>query len=217
MAGPELWHDQAARMVSIQLQQRGIADARVLAAMRHVPRHEFVAPSKRAWAWADEALPIEAGQTISQPYVVARMAELAELGPDDNVLEVGAGTGYAAAVFSRLAKSVVAVERHDELARGARERLARLGYDNIEIVTGDGSLGWPPRAPYTAIIVSAGGSSIPSPLLDQMARGGRLVMPVGHRAEQWLTRVRRTGDKTWDSEEFGRVAFVPLVSGSKGL
>ena len=217
MSSPPLWHDQAARMVATQLERRGIADPRVLAAMRQVPRHEFVPQRWQAQAWSDEALPIAAGQTISQPYVVARMAELARISPQDTVLEVGSGTGYAAAVFSRLAKAVIGIERHSELAEAAAVRLERLGYDSVQIINGDGSLGWPDRAPYAAIIVSAGGGSVPLPLLSQLEIGGRLVMPVGHRVEQWLTRVVRTGEKTWESEDFGSVAFVPLVTATKGL
>jgi protein-L-isoaspartate(D-aspartate) O-methyltransferase len=183
----------------------------VLKAMGEVPREAFVPEALGEFAYEDSPLPIEAGQTISQPYIVARMIELAEIEPGDNVLEVGAGSGYAASVMSRIADSVYAIERHEELARLAGERLARLGYRNAAIICADGTKGLPEHAPYDAIIVSAGGPKIPEPLKRQLAIGGRLVIPVGMGGSQILIRVRRTGEDRFEVEDFGAVAFVPLI------
>jgi protein-L-isoaspartate(D-aspartate) O-methyltransferase len=198
-------------MVARHLQARGIADRYVLKAMGDVPREEFVPEPLQEFAYEDSPLPIEAGQTISQPYIVARMVELAEIEPGDNVLEVGAGSGYAASVMSRIADHVYAIERHEELARIASERLARLGYRNAEIICADGTKGLPEHAPYDAIIVSAGGPKVPEPLKAQLAIGGRLVVPVGTGSSQALIRVRRTGEEDFEEEDFGAVAFVPLI------
>src|SRR3990172_215086 len=198
-------------MVARHLQARGIADLHVLKAMGEVPREAFVPEALGEFAYEDSPLPIEAGQTISQPYIVARMIELAEIEPGDNVLEVGAGSGYAASVMSRIADSVYAIERHEELARLAGERLARLGYRNAAIICADGTKGLPEHAPYDAIIVSAGGPKIPEPLKRQLAIGGRLVIPVGMGGSQILIRVRRTGEDRFEVEDFGAVAFVPLI------
>ena len=160
----------------------------------------------------DSALPIEAGQTISQPYIVARMLELAEIKPGDKVLEIGAGSGYAAAVMSRMASKVFAIERHEELAKLARARLKRLGYANAEIIVADGTKGLPEEAPFQAIIVSAGGPHVPEALKQQLALGGRLIIPIGQFGYQTLIRVRRTGKDSFEEEEdFGAVAFVPLI------
>jgi protein-L-isoaspartate(D-aspartate) O-methyltransferase len=199
-------------MVDRQLAARGIHDARVLAAMGEVPREEFVLPELRNSAYLDCALPIDEHQTISQPYIVARMAELAEIGPDDILLEVGAGSGYAAAVFGRLARRVIAVERIESLAETAARRIAALGYTNVEIIHSDGCQGWAPSAPYDAIIVSAGGSSVPPALKDQLKIGGRLIIPLQRDFDQILTRIRRTGDSTFTEEGYDPVAFVPLVA-----
>ena len=203
-------HDRA-MMVTRHLEARGIRDAHVLAAMAQVPREVFVSQPLSEFAYEDSALPIAAGQTISQPYIVARMIELAEIRPGDTVLEVGAGSGYAAAVMSRIASSVYAIERHEELAELAREREAHLGYDNVEIICGDGTKGWPQEAPFDAIIVSAGGPKVPEPLKRQLAIGGRLVIPVGRDVYQTLIRVRRTGEDTFEQEDHGGVTFVPLI------
>ena len=199
-------------MVRTQLQARGIADARVLEAMRTVPREEFVDERHRASAYQDAPLPISDGQTISQPYIVALMAEAAHIGPTDHVLEVGAGSGYASAVLSRVAGSVVAVERHRSLAAGAEARLKALGYSNVAVVHGDGSLGCPAHAPFDAIVVSAGGPDVPQALMEQLRIGGTLVIPVGHDPNtQELLLVRRLGEHRYERESLGSVRFVPLV------
>ena len=169
-------------MVERHLKARGIADPLLLAAMGTVPRETFVPEHLQEFAYEDSALPIEAGQTISQPYIVARMLELAEIKPGDKVLEVGAGSGYAAAVMSRMANKVFAIERHEELAKLARARLKRLGYANAEIIIADGTKGLPEEAPFQAIIVSAGGPQVPEALKQQLAIGGRLIIPIGRSA-----------------------------------
>jgi protein-L-isoaspartate(D-aspartate) O-methyltransferase len=202
-------------MVRRQLAARGISDRRVLAAMAEVPREAFVPERLAEFAYEDTPLPIEEEQTISQPYIVATMAEALELGPEDRVLEVGAGSGYAAAVLSRLAREVYAIERHAALARLAAERCARLGYTNVRVRHGDGTLGWPEHAPYDAIAVAAGGPDVPPALLEQLAPGGRLVIPIGTDPRlQTLVRVRRR-DGDFEREELGAVRFVPLV-GAQG-
>jgi len=199
-------------MVRAQLAARGISDAATLSAFDAVPREAFVPPQLAARAYADEPLPIAAGQTISQPYIVAYMVQALGVGPEDRVLEVGAGSGYAAAILSRIAREVVAVERHAELADSARERLAALGYDNVRVVCADGSLGWQDGAPYDAILVSAGGPEVPAALVGQLALGGRLVMPVGDEDDgQQLVRVTRAGDGAVRREALDSVRFVPLV------
>ncbi len=208
--GDALARDRAF-MVARHLEARGIADVRVLTAMGQVPREVFVSGPLTEFAYEDSALPIEAGQTISQPYIVARMIELAELEPGDTVLEVGAGSGYAAAVMSRIAASVHAIERHEELADQARAREAKLGYDNIEIICADGTKGLPAHAPFDAIIVSAGGPKVPEALKQQLAIGGRLVIPVGRDVHQTLMLVRRTGEDSFEQEDHGAVTFVPLI------
>jgi protein-L-isoaspartate(D-aspartate) O-methyltransferase len=203
-------HDRLV-MVTRHLEARGIADTRVLAAMAQVPREAFISEPLSEFAYEDSALPIAAGQTISQPYIVARMIELAEIRPGDAVLEVGAGSGYAAAVMSRIASSVYAIERHEELADLAREREARLGFDNVEIICGDGTKGWPQEAPFDAIVVSAGGPRVPEALKRQLAIGGRLVIPVGRGAHQSLLLVRRMSENSFEQEDHGAVTFVPLI------
>jgi protein-L-isoaspartate(D-aspartate) O-methyltransferase len=199
---------QRTRMVTHQLQRRGITDERVLAAMAEIPREDFVAPDQSGRAYADHPLPIGEGQTISQPYMVAAMAEAAGIAPAARVLEVGAGSGYAAAVLSRLAAHVFAVERHASLALAAESRLAT--YANITLRTGDGSLGWPDHAPYDVIIVSAGAPRVPETLLAQLADGGRLIIPAGEGPQQALLRITRTGD-AFETEDLGKVIFVPLI------
>jgi protein-L-isoaspartate(D-aspartate) O-methyltransferase len=200
------------RMVEVQLRARGIRDEAVLAAILAVPRDEFVTPDLRRSAYADDALPIEAGQTISQPYIVGRMTELLRVGPGDRVLDIGTGSGYQAAVLAELGCSVVSIERHASLADTARERLARLGYgDRVEIRVGDGSLGAPDEAPWRGILVAAAAPRIPEAMRAQLdPDGGRLVVPVGDRDRQSLIVVTRTGD-TWTEENDGAVVFVPLI------
>ena len=199
-------------MVEEQLRRRGIADREILDAFRAVPRELFVAPAFVPHAYDDHPLPIEAGQTISQPYIVALMIQAAALRLGDRVLEVGAGSGYAAAVVSRIAGSVVAIERHAALARTAQDRLDRLGYANVTIVEGDGSCGWAEQAPYDAILVAASGSHVPQPLIDQLAPGGRLVMPVGDPGStQRLVKVTMLSDGSTAQADLGEVRFVPLI------
>jgi protein-L-isoaspartate(D-aspartate) O-methyltransferase len=199
-------------MVNAQLVARGIRDPAVLQAMSTVPREAFVAADQRQFAYADAPLPIGQGQTISQPYMVALMTEALEVTPDDRVLEIGTGSGYAAAVLSRIAKEVYTVERRPELARAAETRFQQLGYHNIHVHIADGTLGWAERAPYDGIVVTAGGPAIPDPLLDQLGEGGRLVIPVGPTSHlQELLRVRRSEEGAYRQENLGRVRFVPLV------
>ena len=203
-------------MVARQLEARGIRDARVIAAMKRIPRHAFVAAAMRREAYEDSPLPIEEGQTISQPYIVALMLEAARLGAGDRMLEVGAGSGYASAVAAQLVAHVDAVERHARLVELARERLARLGIANIDVHVGDGSTGWPSGAPYDAIVVAAAGPRVPAALREQLAVGGRLVIPVasGYGAQR-LVLVERRGDAEWHEDDLGGVMFVPLV-GAQG-
>ena len=204
------------QMVEQQLRARGVRDERVLAAMDEVPRERFVPARHHDLSYEDAPLPIEEGQTISQPYIVALMLEAARIGPGQRVLEVGAGSGYATAVLSRLAKEVFGIEWHAALAGLAAARLEVLGYDNARVMHGDGTLGWPDRAPFDAIIVSAGGPDVPSALLAQLAIGGRLVIPVGTDPRmQDLLLITRTAEHQYDRVSLGSVQFVPLV-GSEG-
>jgi len=201
------------RMVDEQIAGRGIHDTRVLAAMLEVPREKFVDPGYEEFAYDDGPLPIEAGQTISQPYMVAMMIEAAHIGPDDRVLEVGAGSGYAAAVMSRIVRQVYAIERHEVLGTLAKERFARLGYDNIELRVGDGTRGWSEAAPFEAILVAAAARDAPRELKEQLAIGGRLIIPVGIQLwPQSLRKITRTSATEYESEGLGSVAFVPLIS-----
>lgn len=191
---------------------RGIRDPRVIEAMGTVPRESFVRPEHRRWAYVDGPLSIGMGQTISQPYVVAWMAEALELAPGDRVLEVGTGSGYAAAVLARLCVEVYSVERHAFLADAAGKRLRALGYANVQIRHGDGGEGWPEHAPYDAIVVAAAGLRVPEPLREQLRIGGRLVMPVGSAGRgQVLVRERRGRSGDFNREELGMVRFVPLL------
>lgn len=200
-------------MIEHQLVARGVRDEAVLSAMRSVPRDRFVPSRLRASAYEDVPLPIGENQTISQPYIVAVMIEAAQLSNASRVLEIGAGSGYAAAVMSRIARRVYAVERHGTLARGARRRLKALGFRNIEIKTSDGTLGWPEHAPYDAILVAAAGAFIPPKLQQQVAIGGCLIMPVGSSGSgQSLRKMIRTGERSWLEEDLGNVLFVPLIS-----
>lgn len=199
------------QMVQSQIALRGIRDEKLLAAMRVVPRERFVSERMAEFAYEDSALPIEQGQTISQPYVVALMIDAAEIGARDRVLEVGAGSGYAAAVLSRIAARVYAIERHEQLATAAQGRFVALGYQNIELKVGDGSTGWPEAAPFDAILVAACGPMVPPALKEQLAIGGRLVMPVGQESYQRLVKVTRKSDADFDQHDLGSVVFVPLV------
>ena len=200
-----------ARMVERQLRRRGISDQRVLAAMGEVPREAFVPPSLRHRAYADSALPIEERQTISQPWIVAAICQAMELRGDERVLEVGTGSGYSACVLSLLAAEVVSVERHEALALRAREALASLAVTNVELIVGDGSQGVPERAPFEAIAVHAAAPAAPPPLIDQLAEGGRLVVPIATDADvDMLTVLRRHGEEL-ESQVIGPCRFVPLV------
>ncbi len=198
------------RMLEDQLRRRDITDRRVLAAMRQVPRHRFVRPADRHLAYADAPLPIGKLQTISQPYIVALMTQWLEPQPDDQVLEVGTGSGYQAAVVARLVRRVITVERIPELAAQARKILTELGVLNVEVVEGDGTCGYPDEAPYAGILVTAGAPSVPEALRQQLAEGGRLVLPVGSRDGQMLERWTRGGDD-FHRERIAPVAFVPLI------
>jgi protein-L-isoaspartate(D-aspartate) O-methyltransferase len=206
---------QRERMVAEQIAARGIGDAAVLAAMREVPREQFVDAAWRAEAYDDTPLPIGDGQTISQPYIVALMLAALRFRPGDRVLEIGVGSGYASALASRIVAHVDAVERHPRLAELARERLARLGYANVTVHCADGSAGWPASAPYDAIMVAAAGPRIPAQLRDQLGRGGRLVMPVddasGGFGAQRLVQLTRDDDGRFRARDLGGVMFVPLV------
>ena len=199
------------RMVSTQLEARGIKDARVLAAMRKVPRHEFVPDALVASAYDDGALPIGHAQTISQPYIVALMTELAALGPGAKVLEVGTGSGYQAAVLAEVAKDVYSIEIVEPLGRRAEATLRRLGYERVHVRTGDGYRGWPEAAPFDAILVTAAPDHVPPALLEQLAVGGRLVIPVGGSGEQELWVYTRT-EHGVERRHLLPVRFVPLRS-----
>ncbi len=204
--------DLRGQMVRRQIEARGILDPLILDAFREVPREEFVDEGQRQWAYDDHPLPIEAGQTISQPYIVAVMIEAAEIRPGDKVLEIGAGSGYAAALMSRIAREVIGIERQHDLVEVAQERLQRLGYDNVKIVEGDGTRGCPDEAPFDAILAAASGSHVPKPLIDQLAPGGRLVMPIGDPGwVQELVKLTKRPDGTTEQKNLGGVRFVPLI------
>lgn len=198
------------RMVEHQLVRRGIADMRVLAAMRQVPRHAFVDEALQDQAYGDHPLPIGEGQTISQPYIVARMVELLRLGERDKVLEVGTGTGYQAAVLAEMAARVCTVERLPRLAARARQTLDALGYTNVWVRTANGTFGWPDEAPFDRIVVAAAGPSVPPPLFEQLAEGGRMVMPVGDADTQRLRVVERVQGQMRVTDDSGCV-FVKLI------
>jgi protein-L-isoaspartate(D-aspartate) O-methyltransferase len=199
-------------MIERQIAARGIRNPHILAAFREVPRHAFVAPVNAERAYGDFPIPIAAGQTISQPFVVAAMVEAAEIKAGDHVLEVGSGSGYATAIISRIAGDVVGIERHKVLADLGRERLKRLGYSNAMIVHADGTRGWPEDAPYDAIIASATGTHVPQPFIEQLKPGGRIVMPVGRQESfQQLVKATRREDGTIEQRELCPVRFVPLI------
>jgi protein-L-isoaspartate(D-aspartate) O-methyltransferase len=203
-------------MVESQLRQRGIRDERLLAAMSKVPRHEFVSQQNRNEAYADHPIPIAEKQTTSQPYMIAAMVQAAQINPEDRVLEIGAGSGYQTALLAELANQVFAVERYASLAEAAQKTLERLGYRNATIVTGDGSLGLPEAAPFDAIIVSAAAPRIPQALMDQLAIGGRLLIPVGESEQQLLQLVQRNADGTPSVRTLEGCRFVPLI-GEQGF
>lgn len=212
----ERFSNERFSMVEDQLRQRGIRDLRVLAAMRKVPRHEFVSEQRWPEAYADHPVVIPEQQTTSQPYIIAAMLQAAEIQPHETVLEIGAGSGYQTAVLAELAAQVIAVERYQSLADAARQNLARLGYENVTVMVGDGSLGALEFAPYDAIIVSAAAPRVPHALLHQLAPGGRLVLPVGDAEQQFLELVRRNTDGTVTVNKLEGCRFVPLI-GEQGF
>jgi protein-L-isoaspartate(D-aspartate) O-methyltransferase len=199
-------------MVKTQLRDRGIRDERLLNAMASIPRHQFVEARYREQAYEDHPLPIDAGQTISQPYIVALMLELLQLDSSSKVLEIGTGSGYQTAVLSQLAHQVYSVERHPELAWQSADRLSRLGLSNVRVVTGDGSLGLAEHAPFDAIVVSAATAQIPPALFEHLREGGRMIIPVGPPEQQELQLVRKEAGKALVSLREG-CRFVPLISG----
>ena len=205
------------RMVDRQIEARGIEDPALLAAFRAVPREEFISNDYAHYAYQDSPLPIESGQTISQPYIVALTIDAAGIKPGDKVLEVGAGSGYAAAVIGQIAEEVVAIERHHELVELAQKRMRQLGYHNVKVVEGDGTLGWPEEAPFDAIVAAASGSHVPQSWIAQLKPGGRIVMPIGEpHAVQSLVKVTKAEDGTLHTENLGGVRFVPLI-GKEGF
>ena len=204
---------ERASMVEHQLRRRGIADSRVLAAMGEVPREAFVPDAHKRDAYADAALPLSQGQTISQPLMVAMSLEALKLKGDETVLEIGAGSGYQAAILSKLVEKVYAIEIIPELVANAQRALDSLGIDNVEIICADGRKGWPEGAPYDGIVVAAAAEEVPPALIEQLKEGGRLVIPVGGRWGQSLRTSRKRGDKL-ETEELCRCVFVPLVHGS---
>ncbi len=211
---PDTTNDRMA-MVESQLKARGIVDPRVLEAMAWVPRENFLPDDRRAWAYRDRAVPLGLGQTVSQPYMVAAMTQALRLGPEDRVLEVGTGSGYQTAVLSTIASEVFSMERLRALQCAAEERLSALGISNVHLRIGDGSLGWREKAPFDAIIVTAGAPSVPPALKEQLSEeGGRLVIPVGPRTQQSLLRYTHQGNE-YVSERLLNCSFVPLV-GSEG-
>lgn len=200
-------------MIRAQLFGRGIRDARVLAAMGRIPREKFVLPDERDSAYADRALGIACGQTISQPYIVALMSEALELTGAEQVLEIGTGSGYQAAVLAELAHSVISIERHAELARTATATLGALGYQNVRVIEADGTLGWPAEAPFDRIIVTAAAAGVPPTLWQQLKEGGLLVMPLGGRESQVLQAIRKVAGGS-EVRELCACRFVPLVPNS---
>ena len=205
------------RMIDRQIAARGLDDPKLLAAFRAVPREDFISGDYADYAYQDSPLPIESGQTISQPYIVALTIYAAGIGKGDKVLEVGAGSGYAAAVIGRIAGQVIAIERHHELVELAQKRMDYLGYDNVRIVEGDGTLGWPEEAPFDSIVAAASGSHVPQSWIAQLKSGGRIVMPIGDpHSVQSLIKVTKEEDGTLRREDLGGVRFVPLI-GKEGF
>lgn len=211
-ASPALYSSLRRQMVDSQLRQRGIAAERLLAAMERVPRHEFAPERYRDQAYEDHPLPIGEGQTISQPYIVAIMLDALKLSPTDKVLEIGTGSGYVTALLAELTAHVISIERHESLAESARALLAALGYSNVNVVTGDGTQGFPEAAPYDAIVVSAAAADMPPALITQLGEGGRMIIPVGSEDSQQLRLVRmENGQPNIEFRELCR--FVPLIAG----
>lgn len=208
-AGPDPFRDQRLLMVQYQVEGRGIADTAVIRAMREIPRHRFVPGAEMLAAYEDFPLPIGHEQTISQPYIVAYMTEAADVGPTDKVLEIGTGSGYQAAVLGEVARAVYTVEIIPELAERARATLAALGYRNVQVRTGNGYLGWPEQAPFDAIVVTAAPDQVPRALVDQLAVGGRLVIPVGD-PEQQMRVITRTEGGVLERATIP-VRFVPMT------
>ena len=205
------------RMIDRQIAARGLDDPKLLAAFRAVPREDFISGDYADYAYQDSPLPIESGQTISQPYIVALTIDAAGIKAGDKVLEVGAGSGYAAAVIGQIAGEVIAIERHHELVEIARKRMRQLGYSNVKIVEGDGTLGWPEEAPYDAIVAAASGSHVPQSWIAQLKPGGRIVVPLGDpHSVQSLVKVTKHEDGTLEREDLGGVRFVPLI-GKEGF
>jgi protein-L-isoaspartate(D-aspartate) O-methyltransferase len=209
----DVFSNQRIAMVELQLRSRGIKDERVLEAMLRVPRHKFVPPSLQADAYADMPLPIGSGQTISQPYIVAAMLESLELRPEDRVLEIGTGSGYMTAILAELAAEVVSIERYAELAERARATLVQLAYGNVQSIIGDGSVGYPPAAPYDGIIASAAAPVIPPALIEQLNDGGRMVIPIGPPHAQQLQLVRKVGARAVMTP-LDPCRFVPMIGES---
>lgn len=206
----EPYTDEREQMVTEQIASKGVRDERVLAAMRKVPRHQFVPEDARPYAYIDSPVRIGNGQTISQPFIVALMTELLDVQPGHRVLDVGTGSGYQAAILGELAAEVFSIERHPELANTARTTLDELGYENVKVFVGDGSQGYAPGAPYDRAIVGAAAPAVPQALLDQLAPAGRLVIPVGPRYSQQLEIWERQGDK-FNKKPSIMVVFVPLI------
>ena len=210
MTEADPYEGESEAMVERQIRDRGIRDERVLAAMREVPRHLFVPKGYERAAYEDRPLPIGEGQTISQPYIVAVMTEQLGLAPQDRVLEIGSGSGYQAALLAGLAGTVISIERLEGVAEQARENLARAGVTGVRIVVGDGTEGYPPEAPYDAIIVTAASPGVPEPLIEQLAEGGRLIAPIGPRDCQDLVKLVKREGKV-ETIPLGGVCFVPLI------
>ncbi|HXX23056.1 MAG TPA: protein-L-isoaspartate(D-aspartate) O-methyltransferase [Terriglobia bacterium] len=210
MTEPLRFEEERRLMIEIQLRHRGIRDERVLDAMFHVPRYEFVPPALVRAAYDDRPLPLGEAETISQPYIVAAMTEAADVQPGDKALEVGTGSGYQAAILAYLGSRVYTIERNPVLAKSARERLARLGYEGVEVIEGDGSEGYPPAAPYAVILVTAAAPDVPPALLEQLADQGRLVIPVGDLRHQDLLLSLKKGDQVKTSV-LDPCQFVPLI------
>jgi protein-L-isoaspartate(D-aspartate) O-methyltransferase len=198
------------RMVRTQIEKRGVRDPKVLRAFRKVPRHRFVSEAFLEQAYDDSPWPIGQGQTISQPYTVAVMTELLNPGPDEEILEIGTGSGYQAAILAELAKKIYSIERIPELAESAGKLLEELGYENVDVRVDDGSVGLKGKGRFTAIMVTAGAAEVPDPLLEQLEDGGRMVIPVGGQHTQTMMRIIRKGDK-FKRESHGAFRFVELV------
>lgn len=205
-------HEERATMVDRQIRTRGVSNAAVLAAMSKIPRHLFVPDESRQYAYEDRPLPIGCGQTISQPYIVALMCEALKIEPGSRVLDVGTGSGYAAAVMAEMGAKVIGIDRKPELAEYAKTNLIRAGYPTVEIHCGDGTLGYPQAAPFDAVMVAAGSPALPGTLKNQLMIGGRLVIPIGQsRHHQNLLRITRQSETDFSSETLGDVTFVPLI------